>query len=151
SMPPSSSGGATMAAAANILSEYDLAELDWNGPERVHLLAEAFRRAYADRNHYLADPDFVDMPLERLISAEYGRERAATIDEDAATPSSEVEPGIAYAPTESEYTTHYSIVDGEGNAVAVTTTINSGFGSKVTVAGAGFLLNNEMDDFTSKP
>ena len=150
SMPPSSSGGATMAEMANILEQYDLGGMDRFSAETVHLFAEAWRRAYADRNYYLADPDFLDMPLERMTSEAYGRERAATISLDAATPSTEVEPGMADY-EESENTTHFSIVDGEGNAVAVTTTINSRYGSKVTVTGAGFVLNNEMDDFTSKP
>ncbi len=150
SMPPSSSGGATMAEIANILEVYDLAAHDRFAPETLHLYAEAWRRAYADRNHYLADPDYVDQPLERMTSAEYGRERASTISLDAATPSTDVEPGLG-AWDEGENTTHFSIVDAEGNAVAITTTINSWYGSKVTVTGAGFVLNNEMDDFTSKP
>jgi len=168
SMPPSSSGGVTMAEFANIVEPWDFTTFD--DPIRLHRSAEAFRRAYADRNHYLADPDFVDMPLEVLASDDYARFRRTTIDESA-TPSSTVEPGVeAYAawspmadepgevdiePTgadeEGEHTTHFSIVDAEGNAVAITTTINSWYGSKVTVAGAGFVLNNEMDDFTSKP
>jgi gamma-glutamyltranspeptidase / glutathione hydrolase len=146
-MPPSSSGGATMAEMANILEQYDLSGMDRFSAETLHLYVEAWKRAYADRNHYLADPDFVDMPLERMTSAEYARERAATISMDAATPSTEIGPGMD-AQEEGENTTHFSIVDGAGNAVAVTTTINSWYGSKVTVAGAGFVLNNEMDDFT---
>jgi gamma-glutamyltranspeptidase / glutathione hydrolase len=150
SMPPSSSGGATMAEMANILEQYDLSGMDRFSAETLHLYVEAWKRAYADRNHYLADPDFVDMPLERMTSAEYARERAATISMDAATPSTEIGPGMD-AQEEGENTTHFSIVDGAGNAVSVTTTINSWYGSKVTVAGAGFVLNNEMDDFTSKP
>ncbi|MDH5761022.1 MAG: gamma-glutamyltransferase [Gemmatimonadota bacterium] len=150
SMPPSSSGGVTMAEAANILEGYDLAGLPWHGAEMIHLYAEAWKRAYADRNHYLADPDFVEMPLERMTSPEYARERAATLSLDAATPSLEIGPGME-VPTEGEHTTHFSIVDAAGNAVAVTTTINSWYGSKVTVTGAGFVLNNEMDDFAAKP
>jgi gamma-glutamyltranspeptidase/glutathione hydrolase len=150
SMPPSSSGGATMAEMANILERWDIGSMTWLGPEVVHLQAEAWRRAYADRNHYLADPDFVDMPLERMTSPEYAAERASTISTTAATPSLEVGPGME-GWDESENTTHFSIVDAAGNAVAVTTTINSWYGSKVTVAGAGFVLNNEMDDFAAKP
>jgi gamma-glutamyltranspeptidase/glutathione hydrolase len=150
SMPPSSSGGATMAEMANILEGYDLASMPWHGPEVVHLYAEAWKRAYADRNHYMADPDFVDMPLARLVSKEYAAERRTDIYLDAATPSALVGPGLE-APREGDHTTHYSIVDGAGNAVAVTTTINSWYGSKVTVEGAGFVLNNEMDDFAAKP
>jgi gamma-glutamyltranspeptidase/glutathione hydrolase len=166
SMPPSSSGGITMSEGANILETYSPGDFD--DPDRIHLFAEAFRRAYADRNHYLADPDFVDLPLEVLASDDYAAFRRESIAETA-TPSAEVLPGVeAYAawspmaaaaieiePTgvedEGEHTTHYSIVDAEGNAVALTTTINSWYGSLVTVEGAGFVLNNEMDDFTSKP
>jgi gamma-glutamyltranspeptidase/glutathione hydrolase len=150
SMPPSSSGGATMAEMANILEAYDLGASPWHGPEMLHLYAEAWKRAYADRNHYLADPDFVDMPLERMTSAAYAAERAADISMERATPSAEIGPGME-GPDEGENTTHYSIVDAMGNAVAVTTTINSWYGSKVTVTGAGFVLNNEMDDFAAKP
>ena len=149
SMPPSSSGGATLAEIANILEGFELSGRDRFGAETLHLYAEAWRRAYADRNHYLADPDFVDVPLQRMTSRSYGDQRAADISPDQATPSTEVGPGMG--PREGENTTHYSIVDGSGNAVSVTTTINSWYGSKVTVAGAGFVLNNEMDDFTAKP
>ena len=150
SMPPSSSGGATMAEMANILEGYDLGSMDWHGPRMLHLYAEAWKRSYADRNHYLADPDFVDMPIDRMTSEAYARVRESTISETAATPSIEIGPGME-GPAEGENTTHYSIVDGAGNAVAVTTTINSSYGSKVTVTGAGFVLNNEMDDFAAKP
>ena len=150
SMPPSSSGGATMAEMANILEGYDLGSMDWHGPRMLHLYAEAWKRSYADRNHYLADPDFVDMPIDRMTSKAYARIRASTISETSATPSIAIGPGME-GPAEGENTTHYSIVDGAGNAVAVTTTINSWYGSKVTVTGAGFVLNNEMDDFAAKP
>jgi gamma-glutamyltranspeptidase/glutathione hydrolase len=150
SMPPSSSGGVTMAEIAHILEAYDLAAQSWHGAEMVHLYAEAWKRAYADRNHYLGDPDFVDMPLERMASREYAALRAAGISTARATPADEVGPGLDL-PAESENTTHYSVVDAMGNAVAVTTTINSWYGSKVTVSGAGFVLNNEMDDFAAKP
>ena len=149
SMPPTSSGGATLAAMARILEGFDLGSLEWHSVEHVHLLAEAWKRAYADRNTYLADPDFVEMPLERMISAEYGAERRASISMDAATPSEEVGPGLG--PSDDGETTHLSVVDAQGNAVSITTTINSFFGSKVTVAGAGFVLNNEMDDFSARP
>ncbi|MDP2958453.1 MAG: gamma-glutamyltransferase [Longimicrobiales bacterium] len=150
SMPPSSSGGATLALMANMLEGHDLASLPWHGPEMIHLYAEAWKRAYADRNHYLADPDFVDTPLERMISPAYGRERGADISLERATPSLEIGPGME-GPAEGAHTTHFSIVDGQGNAVAVTTTINSWYGCRVTVTGAGFVLNNEMDDFAAKP
>ncbi|MGW8265621.1 MAG: gamma-glutamyltransferase [Longimicrobiales bacterium] len=149
SMPPTSSGGATLAAMAKILEGYDLGALEWHGVEHVHLLAEAWKRAYADRNTYLADPDFVKMPLERMISDEYGAERRASISMDRATPSEEVGPGLG--PADDGETTHFSVVDAQGNAVSVTTTINSFFGNKVTVTGAGFVLNNEMDDFSARP
>jgi len=162
SMPPSSSGGITMAEGANILEGYDLGALPFDGAERVHRMAEAWRRAFADRNHYLGDPDFVEMPVEELTSDAYAAFRRASIAGDRATPSAAVGPGVedfvgtapqetTGAEREGEHTTHFSIVDGDGNAVAVTTTINSWYGSKVTVAGAGFVLNNEMDDFAAKP
>jgi gamma-glutamyltranspeptidase/glutathione hydrolase len=150
SMPPSSSGGVTMAEIANILSRYQLDSLPWHGPEMIHLYAEAFKRAYADRNYYLADPAFVKMPIEKLSSMAYADQRAADIQLDKATPASDIGPGAGPLP-EGTNTTHYSIVDSAGDAVAVTTTLNSLYGCGVTVAGAGFMLNNEMDDFTSKP
>jgi len=150
SMPPSSSGGATMAEMANILEQYDIGAMTWHSPEMLHLYVEAWKRAFSDRNHYLADPDFIDMPMARMTSAEYGAERASTIDPAAATPSADIGPGME-GPDEGENTTHFSIVDADGNAVSVTTTINSWYGSKVTVTGAGFVLNNEMDDFAAKP
>ncbi len=150
SMPPSSSGGATLAAMSAILEGYDLAGAGWHSPLHVHLLAEAWKRAYADRNAYLADPDFVRMPLDRMISREYGAERRSGISLQRATPSLEVRHGLG-VPSREENTTHLSVVDEQGNAVALTTTLNSFFGSKVTVAGAGFLLNNEMDDFAARP
>lgn len=149
SMPPTSSGGATLAAMAKILEGFDLGSMAYQSSEHVHLLAEAWKRAYADRNSYLADPDFVEIPLERMISDEYGAERRATIAMDRATPSLEVGPGMG--PVDDGETTHLSVVDASGNAAAITTTINSFFGSKVTVRGAGFLLNNEMDDFSGRP
>jgi gamma-glutamyltranspeptidase / glutathione hydrolase len=158
SMPPASSGGATLGKMLKILEGYDLRALGHHSAEHIHLWTEASRRAYADRNEYLADPDFVPQPLPRMFSAEYAAERRATIDPRRATPSTQVQPGMGPAPVpgqtvlrEGEHTTHYSVVDGRGNAVAVTTTINSLYGNLVTVAGAGFLLNNEMDDFAAKP
>ncbi len=150
SMPPVSSGGATLAAIAGILTGFPLGELVYHGPQHAHLLAEAWKRSYADRNAYLADPDFVAMPLAEMVSAEYGASRRSTIDPDRATPSSEIGPGLG-TPEREHNTTHLSVVDAEGNAVALTTTINSFYGSKVTVGGAGFVLNNEMDDFASRP
>ena len=150
SMPPPSSGGLTMAAIANILERWDLGAMGWNSPETIHVMAESFRRAYADRNEYLADPDFVELPVDEFLSEAYAESRAATISVERATPSAEVNPGIDAFLDES-HTTHYAVVDAEGNAVAVTTSINSWYGGKVVVEGAGFFLNNTMDDFASKP
>ncbi|MHC5209315.1 MAG: gamma-glutamyltransferase [Planctomycetota bacterium] len=151
SMPPSSSGGATLAELANILERYDLSSTGWHSAESIHLYVEACRRAFADRNHALADPDFVSVPLQRMTSDGYAEERARTISRTRATPSAEVGPGVEAGPGESGNTTHYSIVDALGNAVSVSTTLNSWYGCKVTVTGAGFVLNNEMDDFAVSP
>ncbi len=150
SMPPPSSGGVTMAAIANMVERWDVASMGWNSPETVHVLVEASRRAYADRNEYLADPDFVDLPVADLTSETYADRRAATISLERATPSTEVRPGLGAVLDES-HTTHYSVVDAAGNAVAVTTSLNSWYGGKVVVEGAGFFMNNTMDDFSAKP
>jgi gamma-glutamyltranspeptidase/glutathione hydrolase len=115
-----------------------------------HYLAEAMRRYYADRNTYLGDPEAVKNPIAQLLDPAYIEKRRASILPDRATPSDEVSPGLPQG-AEGSDTTHYSIVDGEGNAVAVTYTLNNGYGSGVTVPGAGFLLNDEMDDFSAKP
>jgi gamma-glutamyltranspeptidase/glutathione hydrolase len=146
SMPPASSGGVTMGELLNIMEGYDTLP-PFGSAQYVHREAEAMRRAFMDRNHWLGDPDFVDMPLERLLSKSYAAQLRAQILPDRATPT----PPVAGAGTEGTETTHYSIVDADGNAAAVTTTLNGGFGNAVTVAGAGFLLNNEMDDFTTAP
>ena len=138
-----------MALMAHIVEGYDVAELGWHSTHMIHLLAESWKRAYSDRNQVLADPDYVDLPLSQMISIEYGRERSADISFTAATPSADVGPGLMVS--EGSETTHFSVVDETGNAVSVTTTLNSLYGSKVTVEGAGFLLNNEMDDFAAKP
>lgn len=151
SMPPPSSGGITLALIANMIEGYDLGALGWNSPGTLHLLAEVMRRAFADRNHFLGDPDFVEIPLAMLVSREYAAERRADISPTMATPSEAVAPGVLAGVREPEHTTHFGVVDAAGNAVALTTTINELYGSAVTVAGAGFLLNDEMDDFTSKP
>ena len=151
SMAPSSSGGATLAEMLNILEGYDLRELGFLSAGHVHLYAEASKLAFVDRNSYLADPDFVTQPVARMISDEYAATRRASIADRRATPAAEVGPALGPPPREGTQTTHYSIIDGSGNAVAVTTTINSLYGNLVTVAGAGFLLNNEMDDFAAKP
>ncbi len=150
SMPPVSSGGATMAQMANILSAYDFSELGFGSALRIHLFAEAARRAYADRNAVLGDPDFVDVPLARLVSRPYADVRRADIDVERATASSAVGPGGPPVDGEGN-TTHLSVVDADGAAVSLTTTLNTGFGCKTEVEGAGFLLNNEMDDFAARP
>ena len=145
SMPPPSSGGVTMGEILNILEGYDTIPA-FGTPAYVHVLTEAMRRGFIDRNRWLGDPDFVAMPLERLLSKSYAATLRAQIDPRRATPT----PPQATS-GEAMHTTHYSVVDAKGNAVSVTTTLNGGFGSGVTVTGAGFLLNNEMDDFTSAP
>ncbi len=146
-MPPPSGGGVTLAEVLNVMEGY--APLPpFGSAALMHLQAEAMRRAYADRNTYLGDPDFVHMPLERLLSKAYAAERRTGIDARHATPT----PAAAAGPrVEGTETTHYSVVDADGDAVSCTTTLNNDFGSAVTVAGAGFLLNDEMDDFTSAP
>jgi gamma-glutamyltranspeptidase/glutathione hydrolase len=146
SMPPPSSGGVTMGELLNILEGYDSLPA-FGTPAYVHVVTEAMRRAFIDRNRYLGDPDFVDMPLDRLLSKSYAASLRAEIDPKHATPT----PPQSTSGGEPMHTTHYSIVDANGDAAAVTTTLNGGFGSGVTVTGAGFLLNNEMDDFTSAP
>ncbi|MDX1568233.1 MAG: gamma-glutamyltransferase family protein, partial [Longimicrobiales bacterium] len=156
SMAPPSSGGATMAEGALIMEEFYFSERDWHSATHVHLMAEAWKRAYIDRNTYLADPTFVEVPLDAMIAPGYADERRDPIVDNRATPADSVLPGLGPAPEplppyESVQTTHFSIVDSAGRAVSVTTTLNSGFGNKVTVAGAGFVLNNEMDDFSAKP
>jgi gamma-glutamyltranspeptidase/glutathione hydrolase len=135
---------------AHILMSWDIGGFAWHGPEHVHLLAEAWRRAYADRNHYLADPDHVDLPLDTLLSSRYGSWRATDISMDQATPSAKVRP-VADRYARERQTTHVSIVDPMGGAVSLTTTLNTWYGSKVVAAGTGVLLNNEMDDFTASP
>ena len=150
SMPPPSSGGITIALMAKMLEPYRLGSLDWHSADAVHLTGEAMKRAFADRNHYLGDPDFVNVPRAMLLSDAHIASRRASIRLGRATPSAEVTPGLG-ADREGTHTTHFSVVDGQGGAVALTTTINTGYGSRVVVSGAGFLLNNEMDDFAAKP
>ncbi len=149
SMPPSSSGGVAVIDILNILGLYDVSGMGFGSAAVAHLMVEAFRRAFADRAEYLGDPDFVAVPTSKLVSMDYAREQAGTIA-DTATPSALVG-GRSLNFDEGRQTTHYAVVDRAGNAVSVTTTINSIFGSKCVVEGAGFLLNNEMDDFSAKP
>lgn len=149
SMPPPSSGGVTLAMIAHILEGYEIGKLGFQSPEQLHYVFEAMRRAYAARNAKLGDPDFVKMPLAELLSEGWAKEQRATILPDRATPSSEI--AAAPASASGPHTTHFSVVDANGDAVALTTTINWWYGSGVTVKGGGFVLNNEMDDFASVP
>lgn len=150
SMPPPSSGGVHVVQMLNILEGYDLRSMEHNSADYLHLLIESMRRAYADRSKYLGDPDFFDVPVAQLIDKSYAARLRTTIDTTKASKSADILPG-RHLPKESQQTTHYSVMDKWGNAVAVTTTLNFGFGSGYSVDGAGFLLNNEMDDFSSKP
>ncbi len=148
-MPPPSSGGVTLALIANQLSAYDLGALGWHSAKSAHLMAESMRRAFAVRNDVLGDPDHVTFDQAAMLTPEFSNELRRTITTEHATKSSEVKGRPA--PAESRETTHFSVTDAQGNAVALTTTINGWYGSSVTVTGAGFLLNNEMDDFAAKP
>ena len=148
SAPPPSSGGVVICEILNILEAYPLRELGFRSAQAVHYQIEAMRHAYMDRNSYLGDPDFVKNPIDRLLDKAYAAKIRETIDPKRAGISKDLKPGVA--PHEGSNTTHYSIVDKDGNAVAVTYTLNDWFGAKVTAAGTGVLLNNEMDDFTVK-
>lgn len=149
--PPPSSGGVALLQLLQMLEPYNLQAAGWHAPQAVHWLTEAERRVYADRATYLGDPDFGRVPVARLLDPTYNRRRMATMQPRRATPSAQVAAGAGLPGYESDQTTHYNIVDALGNAVSCTTTLNGAYGSKVVVAGAGFLLNNEMDDFSSKP
>ncbi len=149
SMPPSSSGGIVLIEMLNVLENFSFAKEEWGSSEYIHDLVEAMKFAYADRAAYLGDPDYYKVPVDFLTSKEYAKKIFSKI-KDKVTPSAEIKNGIPIS-KESDQTTHYSICDSYGNAVSTTTTINSWFGNKIVVDGAGFLLNNEMDDFSSKP
>ncbi len=149
-LPPVSSGGTALLQLLNILEGYDLKSYGHNSAKTVHRYIEAMRRVYADRAEHLGDPDFYNVPVQWLTSKKYANERRATIDTIKASESKNISHGEPPA-HESVQTTHYSVVDRWGNCVSVTTTLNGGFGSFVAVDGAGFLLNNEMDDFSAKP
>ncbi len=151
SMPPPSSGGIALCQLLNITEEMGLEKYPFQSKEHVHIVTEAERRVYADRATHLGDSDFYPVPIDTLLSDTYNTIRISDFNPDAATSSDSVAAGVIVLPDESEETTHFSIVDGEGNAVSITTTINSNYGSKVVVGGAGFFLNNEMDDFSAKP
>jgi len=150
SMAPPSSGGTALVQMLNVLEGFDLAAMGANTPAHAHHLVEAMRRAFRDRALFLADPDFADVPVERLTSKAYADEIRGTIEAHAASPSSpsDVAAGSGW---ESDETTHYSVVDAGGMAVSVTYTLEGGYGSYITVPGAGFLLNNEMGDFNARP
>ena len=148
SAPPPSSGGVVVCEILNILEGYPLKDLGFRSAQAVHYQIEAMRHAYVDRNSYLGDPDFVKNPLDRLLDKGYAEKVRAVIEPNKAGVSRDLKPGVP--PHEGTNTTHYSIVDNEGNAVAVTYTLNDWFGAKVTAAKTGILLNDEMDDFTAK-
>lgn len=150
SMPAPSSGGVHVVQILNILEGYPIADYGHNSAKTIHIMAEAMKRAYADRSRYLGDEDFVDVPVKGLISKAYAKSIREAIDQEAATASTTILPGEPGA-YESNETTHFSIVDQFGNAVANTYTINFSYGSGIMVSGTGFLLNNEMDDFSAKP
>lgn len=149
SMPPPSSGGIALFQLLEMVEPYDLGKMGFHSPEHIHLITEAERRVYADRAKHLGDADFYTVPIANLLDSQYLRQRFANFNPQKATPSSAIEGGTFAK--ESPQTTHYSIVDAEGNAVAITTTLNGGYGALTVVGGAGFLLNNEMDDFSAKP
>lgn len=149
-MPPPSSGGAHLIQILNMMERWPMQQWSANSAQSVHYMTEAMKLAYADRAEYLGDPDFVKIPLKGLTSKRYADELAATIKPQQARPSQDIRPGKPQA-YESDQTTHYSVVDKAGNAVAVTYTLNTNFGSGIVAQGTGTLLNNEMDDFAVKP
>ncbi|PYS94053.1 MAG: gamma-glutamyltransferase [Acidobacteria bacterium] len=150
SMPPPSSGGVILIEELNILEGYDLRAMGWSSANRYHVMAEAMRRAYADRAEYLGDADFANVPVAGLIDKSYAARLRGTINMERASTSEKVRAGHPPG-AESAETTHFTVVDREGNVVANTYTLNSSYGGKVVAHGTGFLLNNEMDDFAAKP
>src|SRR5438552_10089752 len=150
SMPPPSSGGAVLIEMLNILEGYSFKQIDWASAERYHLTAEAMRRAFADRSEYMGDADFVKVPIAGLIDKKYAAQLRNSINPERASNSEQVKAGkpVGY---ESEETTHFTVVDAEGNAVANTYTLNNSYGSAVVAKGTGLLMNDEMDDFAAKP
>lgn len=150
SMPPPSSGGVHLIQILNALEGYPIATLGQNTGETIHLMAEAMKLAYADRSEYLGDPDFVDVPVAALTSKDYAAEMRRKISADFAMPATMIKPADL-APYESDQTTHFSVVDKDGNAVSNTYTINLNYGSGLVAEGTGVLMNNEMDDFSAKP
>jgi gamma-glutamyltranspeptidase/glutathione hydrolase len=150
SMPLPSSGGILLGQMLKVIEDYDIKSFGHNSTQTIQLLVEAERRAYADRSHFMGDPDYMNLPVYELMDKEYVVDRMKNFSWDKATPSSEVKHGNIIV-QESDETTHYSIIDKYGNSVSVTTTLNNSYGSKVFVEEGGFFLNNEMDDFSSKP
>ncbi|MGP1720249.1 gamma-glutamyltransferase [Shewanella frigidimarina] len=150
SMPPPSSGGIHIIEMLNVLEQFPIDKLGHNTANTLHLMAETMKYAYADRSEYLGDPDFVNVPVKQLTSKKYAKEIASKIAINKTTPSSEIRPGNL-APYESDQTTHFSVIDKWGNAVANTYTLNFSYGSGLVAKGTGILLNNEMDDFSAKP
>lgn len=150
SMAPPSSGGVALLQLLQMVEPYDLQKFGWQSAKAIQIMTEAERRVYADRATYLGDPDFVNVPVQELLDKEYLENRMQSMSMARATPSSSIKAGTLPV-HESDQTTHFSIVDPAGNAVSITTTLNGAYGSKVMVEGAGFLLNNEMDDFSAKP
>jgi gamma-glutamyltranspeptidase/glutathione hydrolase len=149
SMPPPSSGGIILAELLQMIEDEPLEQMGFHSINATHLMVEAERRAYADRAEHLGDADFYPVPIEAMLEKKFARQRMQSFSRQHATPSKQVKAGIPRKV--SEQTTHYSIVDANGNAIAVTTTLNGNFGSRVVVKGGGFVLNNEMDDFSAKP
>ncbi|MDZ7755260.1 gamma-glutamyltransferase [Rhodohalobacter sp.] len=150
-MPPPSSGGVVMKQVLKMLSDVNIGEYSFNSADYVHRLAEALRRSFADRNYWLGDPDFFDIPLTELLDENYLSDRISDFNPTLASSSDSISHGQVNSVMESNETTHFNVADSYGNVVAVNTTLNGSFGSFVTVTGAGFLLNNEMDDFSAKP
>ncbi|MGB1450562.1 MAG: gamma-glutamyltransferase, partial [Marinirhabdus sp.] len=150
SMAPPSSGGVALGQIMRMMAPYDVKKMGHNSLRAIQLMVEAERRAYADRSYYLGDPDFVDVPIDSLLSDGYLNRRMENFSFEKATPSTTLGRGT-FSGHESMETTHYSIIDTLGNAIAVTTTLNGAYGSKLYVNGLGFFLNNEMDDFSAKP
>ena len=147
-MPPTASGGLVLLQTLNILENFNLREQGHNSANAIHLLSESMKRGYADRTRYHGDPDYFPVPIEQLINKDYSKERALSIDLNSVTPSNEIFPGKIIVVDESPDTTHFSVIDSEGNAVSNTYTLGSSFGSGVTVPGGGFLLNNQMRNFS---
>jgi gamma-glutamyltranspeptidase/glutathione hydrolase len=148
SMPPPSSGGVALIQLLEMVETYGIDTLKWHSPEYIHLIVEAERRVYADRSKHLGDPDYYDVPVSQLIDSTYCAMRMADFDWKKASVSENIKAGVL---VESDETTHLNVIDKDGNAVSITTTLNGAYGSKVVVKGAGFILNNEMDDFSVKP